>query len=102
MARFGIVGAGWRVNWFLRAARALPDKIQVAGLAARRPQRAFDLVAGYDVNIYRSPSEMIAAEAPDFVVTSVSWPANPPIIRQLVDLDVPVLSETPPRPPSKK
>ena len=96
MARFGIVGAGWRVNWFLRAARALPDKLQVAGLAARRPQRAFELVADYGVNIYRSPSEMIAAEAPDFVVTSVSSPANPPIIRQLVELDMPVLSETPP------
>ena len=96
MARFGIVGAGWRVNWFLRAARALPQKLQVAGLAARRPQRAFDLAAEYGVNIYRSPSEMIAAEAPDFVVTSVSSPANPPIIRQLVELDMPVLSETPP------
>ena len=96
MARFGIVGAGWRVNWFLRAARALPDKLQVAGLAARRPQRAFDLAAAYGVNIYRSPAEMIAAEAPDFVVTSVSWPANPHIIRQLVEQDMPVLSETPP------
>lgn len=94
--RFGIVGAGWRVNWFLRAARALPDKLQVAGLAARSPQRAFDLVGDHGVNIYRSPSQMIAAEAPDFVVTSVSWPANPPIIRQLVELNVPVLSETPP------
>ena len=96
MARFGIVGAGWRVNWFLRAARALPHKLQVAGLAARRPQRAFDLAAAYGVNLYRSPSAMIAAEKPDFVVTSVSLPANPPIIRQLVEQDMPVLSETPP------
>ncbi len=96
MARFGIVGAGWRVNWFLRAARAFPDKLQVAGLAARRPQRAFDLAGQYGVNIYRSPVEMIAAEAPDFVVTSVSWQANPHVIRQLVEQDMPVLSETPP------
>ncbi len=96
MARFGIVGAGWRVNWFLRAARALPDKLQVAGLAARRPQRAFDLAAAHGVNIYRSPAEMIAAEAPDFIVTSVSWQANPHVIRQLAELDMPVLSETPP------
>ena len=96
MARFGIVGAGWRVNWFLRAARALPQKLQVAGLAARRPERAFNLVSEYGVNIYRSPAELIAAEAPDFVVTSVSWQANPHIIRQLVEQDMPVLSETPP------
>ena len=96
MARFGIVGAGWRVNWFLRAAHALPEKLQVAGLAARRPQMAVELAAAYGVNIYRSPSEMIAAEAPDFVVTSVSWSANPHIIRQLAEQDMPVLSETPP------
>ncbi|MYJ78855.1 MAG: gfo/Idh/MocA family oxidoreductase, partial [Caldilineaceae bacterium SB0670_bin_27] len=89
MARFGIVGAGWRVNWFLRAARALPEKLQVAGLAARRPQRAFDLADAYGVNLYRSPSEMIAAETPDFVVTSVSLPANPTIICQLVEQDMP-------------
>ena len=96
MARFGIVGAGWRVNWFLRAAHALPEKLQVAGLAARSPQKAFDLAAPYGANIYRSPSEMIASESPDFVVTSVSWSANPHIIRQLVEQDMPVLSETPP------
>ena len=96
MVRFGIVGAGWRSTWFLRAAQALPQKLQVAGLAARRPARAFDLAAQFGVNIYRTPSEMIAAEAPDFVVTSVSWQANPHTVRQLAELDMPVLSETPP------
>ena len=72
MVRFGIVGAGWRVRWFLRAARALAGQLEVAGLAARRPQRAVDLASAYGVTLYRSPSDMIAAEAPDFVVTSVS------------------------------
>ena len=96
MVRFGIVGAGWRVRWFLRAARALAGQLEVAGLAARRPQRAVDLASEYDVNLYRSPSDMIAAEAPEFVVTSVPSSANPHIIRQLVEQDIPVLSETPP------
>ena len=96
MVRFGIVGAGWRVRWFLRAARALAGQLEVAGLAARRPQRAVDLASAYGVTLYRSPSEMIAAEAPDFVVTSVPSSANPHIIRQLVEQDIPVLSETPP------
>ena len=96
MVRFGIVGAGWRVPWFLRAARALAGQLEVAGLAARRPHLAVDLASAYGVHLYRSPAEMIAAEAPDFVVTSVPRSANPHIIRDLVAHDMPVLSETPP------
>ncbi len=96
MIRFGIVGSGWRVRFFLRAAQALRGQLEVAGLAARRPQRAAKLASAYGVPLYRSPSDLIAAQRPDFVVTSVSWPANPPIVRQLVEQGLPVLSETPP------
>lgn len=96
MVRFGIVGSGWRVGFFLRAARALRGQLEVAGLAARRPQRAANLASAYRVPLYRSPTELIAAQKPDFVVTSVSWSANPAIVRQLVEQGLPVLSETPP------
>jgi len=96
MVRFGIAGSGWRVRFFLRAAQALRGQLEVAGLAARRPQRAANLAAAYGVPLYRSPTELIAAQKPDFVVTSVSWPANPSIVGQLVKQGLPVLSETPP------
>ena len=33
---------------------------------------------------------------PDFVVTSVSWAANPGVLKLLASLEVPALSETPP------
>ena len=96
MVRFGIVGSGWRAGFFLRAARALQGQVEVAGLVARSPQRAAGLAAAFHVPLYPSISEMIAAEAPDFVVTSVSWSANPGVVRQLVEQGMPVLSETPP------
>lgn len=96
MVRFGIVGSGWRVRFFLRAAQALRGQLEVAGLAARRPQRAANLAAAYGVPLYRSPTELIAAQRPDFVVSSVSWSANPAIVGQLVEQGLPVLSETPP------
>ena len=96
MLKFGIVGGGWRARFFLRAARALSGQVEAAGLAARRPQRAADLAAQFGVPLYRSVSEMISAEALDFVVTSVSPSANPQILRQLAERDMPVLSETPP------
>lgn len=96
MVRFGIVGSGWRVRFFLRAAQALRGQLEVAGLAARRPQRAANLASAYGFPLYRSPAELIAAQRPDFVVSSVSWSANPAIVGQLVEEGLPVLSETPP------
>ena len=68
----------------------------MAGIAARTPEHAAKLVAEFDVPLYGSLSEMVEAESPGFVVTSVSWPANPDVVRQLVELGLPVLSETPP------
>ena len=35
MTRFGIVGSGWRVRFFLRAAAASQGRVEVAGIAAR-------------------------------------------------------------------
>jgi predicted dehydrogenase len=34
-ARFGVIGSGWRSEFFLRIAAALPDQLQVAGIVAR-------------------------------------------------------------------
>jgi hypothetical protein len=41
-------------------------------------------------------SGLLAAERPDFVVTAVTWEANPGVLAELVERGVPVLSETPP------
>ncbi len=96
MMRFGIVGSGWRVRSFLRAAKASQGRIQVAGIAARTPQKATDLAVEFDIPVYRSVTDLAVAQKPDFMVTSVSWNANPEIIRETVGMNLPVLSETPP------
>lgn len=95
MTRFGIVGSGWRVRFFLRAAAA-SEKLEVAGIAARTPEHAAGLVEEFDVPLFSSMAEMVQKATPDFVVTSVPWSANPGVVRDLVDLEMPVLSETPP------
>ncbi len=96
MTRFGIVGSGWRVRFFLRAAAASQGKLEAAGIAARTPKHAERWATEYGVPVYGSISEMVKAQAPEFVVTSVSWPANAGIVRQLAEMGAPVLSETPP------
>lgn len=38
--RFGIVGSGWRAEFFARLARALPERLAVVGVVTRSAERA--------------------------------------------------------------
>ena len=99
MIPFAIVGAGWRAEFFLRVARACPDRFHVVGVMARSPERIAGLVEEFGVAAYTDVEDMVKTAAPAFVVTSVSWEANPGMLRHLADLKMPVLSETPPAGP---
>ncbi len=96
MIRFGIVGTGWRSLFYLRAAHACRDAFEVAGVVTRDPQKAAGLADRFGVPLYTSSEDLIRQSEPQYVVTSVPWTANPEAIRKLVDLETPVLSETPP------
>jgi predicted dehydrogenase len=93
---FGIIGSGWRAEFFVRLARALPDRLEVAGVVTRSAERA-EAVRGWGVPAYRTVDELLAAE-PEFVIASVPWEVSPQVVRELVAHGVPVLAETPPAP----
>ncbi|WP_220183229.1 Gfo/Idh/MocA family protein [Sphaerisporangium album] len=94
--RFGVVGHGWRADFYLRLARQAPDRFQCVGAVTRRPEAGAGLEREWDIPTYRRPEDLVAAGAPEVVVTSVPRTANPGVLRTLVGLDVAVLSETPP------
>lgn len=96
--RFAIVGGGWRAEFYLRIARALPERFAVAGLMVRDPQKGRALEARWGVPTYRSLDALLAATSPLFVVTSVPREANLPLLQALAARRVPMLSETPPAP----
>lgn len=96
MVRFGIVGTGWRSLFYLRAARACPDRLEVAGVVTRDAGRAADLADRFGVALLTSSQDLVRETKPDFVVTSVPWDVNPEVVRTLAGLGVAVLSETPP------
>jgi predicted dehydrogenase len=95
---FGIIGSGWRAEFFVRLAALMPDRLTLVGAAARRAETAERVASDWRVPAYLSPQELIAKQHPGFVVTSVSWPANPEVITAAVDAGVRVLAETPPAP----
>jgi predicted dehydrogenase len=96
--RLGVVGSGWRAEFFARLAALVPDRLTLVGAAVRRPESAERVARDWKVPGYLTPAELIAAQRPELVVSSVPWPVNPEVIGTLVAAGVPVLAETPPAP----
>jgi hypothetical protein len=95
---FGIVGAGWRAEFYLRIARALPERFRVTGVVVRSDEKRHAFGERWRVSVFPTLDAMLKATSPSFVVTSVSWPSNPPLLKELSERGVPALSETPPAP----
>jgi hypothetical protein len=95
---FGIVGAGWRSEFYLRIAKALPERFQVTGMVVRREERRPALEQTWGVRTFPTLNAMLAQSSPSFVLSSVSWAANPGYLKELTERGMPVLSETPPAP----
>lgn len=95
MIRFGVVGTGWRTKFFLRIAHARPDLFEVVGVVTRNIEQATQWMQPYPVPLFDSLDQLLA-QKPLYVVTSLPRSVNPKVITELVDNNVPVLSETPP------
>jgi len=94
---FGIVGAGWRTEFYLRIARALPARFRITGVVVRNPEKRRPLEQAWGVRVCADSEELLKT-SPSFVVTSVSWASNPVLLKELSQRGIPILSETPPAP----
>jgi len=94
----GIVGSGWRAEFFVRLAALLPERLTLVGAAVRRAERAEEVSRRWGVPVYLSPQELVGKQRPDFVISSVPWDANPEVLAAVVEAGSRVLSETPPAP----
>jgi predicted dehydrogenase len=97
-ATFGVIGSGWRSAFFLRLARSAPERFRVTGVVTRSAERADEITSQWGVRAFRSAEDLLAADAPDFVIASVPWAVTPDVTRELVGLGARVLAETPPAP----
>ncbi len=93
--RYGVVGRGWRAQFFLRLARLMPDRFTVTGVVTRSAAAAGEIEAGYGLPIYRRPLELLI-DRPEFVVTAVPRAVTPQVVESLAGAGMPVLAETPP------
>lgn len=95
---FGIVGGGWRSDFYLQIARELPDRFTVSGVVVRDPEKGAAFERRWSVPTFRNHADLLNSTQPLFVVTSVPWATNPGILSDLAERGVPALSETPPAP----
>ncbi len=95
--RYAIIGSGWRSEFHIRMAKAAPDRLEVAAVVTETDAEAQRIAGRWGVPTMRTISEALACK-PDFVISAVSWPAMPGIVRELVAAGAKVLAETPPAP----
>jgi predicted dehydrogenase len=98
VTRYGIVGGGWRSDFFLRLARSMPERFGVTGIVSPRHERRSELREQWSVPTFAGIAELVAHERPEFVIVAVPWDATPDAIREVVAMGLPVLAETPPAP----
>jgi hypothetical protein len=95
---FAIVGVGWRADFFLRIARALPERFRVVGMVARNADKGKAIEAEWGVPTFRDIDGLLRAGKPEFAIVSVPQPAAPGVIQELAGRGVAILTETPPAP----
>jgi predicted dehydrogenase len=95
---FGLVGSGWRSEFFLRLARQAPESLRVSGVVTRSAARGAEIEARWAVPAFRTTGELLARTKNDFVIPSVPWAVTPQVTEELVAHGVKVLAETPPAP----
>lgn len=98
IARFGLVGSGWRAEFFARLARQAPNRFAVAGVVSRSAERRTEVERTWQVPVHSSVEGLVAAGDCDFVIPCVPWSETPAVTREVVAAGCPVLAETPPAP----
>lgn len=96
-SRIAIVGGGWRAEFHLRVAAALPERFDVCGVFTRDPARRAAIESGFAVPTLDSLEGLLSTD-PDFVVVATPWAVTPDLLRALTGRGMPVLAETPPAP----
>ena len=96
--RVGVVGTGWRAEFFIRLAAMLPDQLTLVGVTTRRPEVAAEVTRRWGVATYPTATELVRAQHPDLVVSVVAPDANAEVVTDLVEAGARVLCETPPAP----
>ena len=92
--RFAVIGSGWRAQYYVRAAKALPDLFELCAMYCRSEKKAAEIRSGFGIPATTSEDEC-AAMKPDFIVVAVSKTAGAETAIRWMEKGFAVLCETP-------
>lgn len=93
--RIGIIGSGWRAEFFLRIAKELPEKFCITSVLVRDMEKGFVFANKHKIKVVNSIDEMLM-DSLDYVIVSVKSGFAFSYIEELFKRRIPVLCETPP------
>lgn len=94
MYTFCLIGGGWRAEFFARVAKLVPDRFTLAGTWMRDSEKLAKWVDRFGGKALSSPVEAGSLK-PDFIITSIPSLAAAEMLPELLDLNIPLLLETP-------
>ncbi len=92
---YGLIGSGWRAEFYIRLAKAVPDRFDLKAVLIRDPEKGKIFQEKHKVKVVND-LESLLAENPQFVVLSVRRGVTADYLLRLFEKAVPVLTETPP------
>jgi len=69
---FGLYGSGWRSEFFLRVAKALPDRFEAIGVVTRSDEKADRFGREFGVRCYKTAGDLLAAGKPVIQILNVN------------------------------
>lgn len=93
--RFGLIGSGWRAEFYIRIAKALPDMFDLSAVLIRNKEKGDAFSEKFQVPVVNTLEEMLEKE-PEFVVLAIKRGIVTDYLITLFEKGIPVLSETPP------
>lgn len=94
--KIGVIGAGWRADYYLRIAQYVPTSFSVGAVLVRTEHSA-DRISSTSGQFATTDFKSFLARGPfDYVVLAVPADAASEFMIRLVAANIPVLTETPP------
>ncbi len=94
MIKFGIIGAGWRSEFYLRIASLVPEKFSVSGIFIRNSEKRKEFSKKYNVTIFDNLEDLLKTDF-DFIISCVNKNSINETAQMLADKGIAVLTETP-------
>ena len=94
MIKYGIIGAGWRSEFYLRIAHLYPDIFSVSGIYIRNSNKREEFSKNYNIPISNKLEDLLKSDF-DFIVSCVNKDSINETAQMLTDKGIAVLTETP-------